>query len=82
MHDHSHDHAHGEEQHKLGEITPYEGNLVWRNQLLHIATEIYCAVLRSGAEIQPEDATQRARGLVKSVDDVVISCRVESEDTE
>jgi len=87
MHDHSHDHESQDHDaaHEFGELTPYEESLFRRQQVMHVATEIYKAGIPKGcvspqyAEdpyFSPAQAVDRAVELIAAVDDYVVSRRI------
>jgi hypothetical protein len=76
----SHDHDH---LHDFGEATEHERSLMWRNQLLHIATEVYCASLKSETgPMRAFTAVEKALELIQCVDRRVVERRVEVQEDE
>ena len=89
MHDHDHSHEPEVAMHTFGKITPYEGTLFHRSQVMHVATEIYKSGVPKGRVtpmagedtfFTPKEAVEEAIKLVEAIDDHIISCRIEESD--
>lgn len=86
MHDHDHDHqVTTTRDHDFGELTSSELMLLYRSQLLHVATEIFTAGVPSGRAAtmasyehpyyDPKEAVEVAQQIIAQVDDVIIKSR-------
>ena len=89
MHDHSHEHdPETTSTHSFGNLNPGEEYLYHRQVMIHTATAIYTAGIPHGRVspmagedpfFTPQEAFEKARELVRLVDDHVVANRIEPE---
>ena len=85
MHDHDHSHPDADGfDHDFGAITEREETLYRRQQVLHIAVEIYKSGVPRDTGGTPhftvEQAMSTARELMQAADDYIVGCRIEKAD--